>query len=260
VIVLGSGPPVVVVPGIQGRWEWMRPAVDALAARCCVMTFSLCGDPGSGADFDPVLGFDSFVAQIDRALDRNGLTRAVICGVSFGGLVALRYAATRPGRASAVVLVCTPAPDFQPAPRFARYITRPWLYAPAFALTSPARLWPEIDAALPTRTARLRFGLSHWWRIGTAPASPGRMAARMQLRDPVVLSRDASRIRVPVLVVTGEPHLDRVVGSSPLEYSRLIPGSRLEVLKQTGHIGLVTRPTAFARLVADFVEANGPHD
>ena len=29
----GSGVPVVVIPGIQGRWEWMKPGVDALARR-----------------------------------------------------------------------------------------------------------------------------------------------------------------------------------------------------------------------------------
>ena len=26
-----SRPTIVIVPGIQGRWEWIRPAVDALA-------------------------------------------------------------------------------------------------------------------------------------------------------------------------------------------------------------------------------------
>ena len=40
---VGSGPPVVVLPGVQGRWEWMRPAVGALAERCRVLTDSLPG-------------------------------------------------------------------------------------------------------------------------------------------------------------------------------------------------------------------------
>ena len=26
----GSGPPLVLIPGIQGRWEYLRPAIDAL--------------------------------------------------------------------------------------------------------------------------------------------------------------------------------------------------------------------------------------
>ena len=28
----GQGPAVIVIPGIQGRWEWMTPALDALLA------------------------------------------------------------------------------------------------------------------------------------------------------------------------------------------------------------------------------------
>jgi hypothetical protein len=35
----GAGAPLVIVPGIQGRWEWMKPAVDARAGRCRVVTF-----------------------------------------------------------------------------------------------------------------------------------------------------------------------------------------------------------------------------
>ena len=40
----GSGPPIVLSPGLQGRWEWMRPAVDALAKHYRVITFSLCDE------------------------------------------------------------------------------------------------------------------------------------------------------------------------------------------------------------------------
>ena len=29
----GDGPPLVLVPGMQGRWEWMTPTVEALARR-----------------------------------------------------------------------------------------------------------------------------------------------------------------------------------------------------------------------------------
>ena len=29
---VGNGPPLVLIPGMQGRWEWMQPTVNALAA------------------------------------------------------------------------------------------------------------------------------------------------------------------------------------------------------------------------------------
>ena len=37
----GRGSPIVLIPGLQGRWEWMMPAVDALSARHRTFSFSL---------------------------------------------------------------------------------------------------------------------------------------------------------------------------------------------------------------------------
>ena len=37
----GSGPPLVMIPGLQGRWEYQRGTIDALAASFRVITFSL---------------------------------------------------------------------------------------------------------------------------------------------------------------------------------------------------------------------------
>jgi pimeloyl-ACP methyl ester carboxylesterase len=42
------------------------------------------------------------------------------------------------------------------------------------------------------------------------------------------------------------------------EYTRLIAGARHEMIDRTGHIGFVTRPDRFARMVSDFVNGNHP--
>ena len=49
----GSGPPLIVVPGVQGRWEWFTPALAALADRCRTISYSLAGDLGSGRRLFP---------------------------------------------------------------------------------------------------------------------------------------------------------------------------------------------------------------
>jgi len=49
----GNGPPLVLIPGLQGRWEWMRPTVNALARTFRVISFTLAGDWGSHVAFDP---------------------------------------------------------------------------------------------------------------------------------------------------------------------------------------------------------------
>ena len=75
IIDVGAGTPVVLIPGIQGRWEWMRPAVDALSKQCRVITFSLADEPTSGARFDESAGVWSYVQQVADVLDATGRSR-----------------------------------------------------------------------------------------------------------------------------------------------------------------------------------------
>ena len=44
VIDRGRGVPIVMIPGIQGRWEYMRPAIEALEGAFRIITFALAGE------------------------------------------------------------------------------------------------------------------------------------------------------------------------------------------------------------------------
>jgi pimeloyl-ACP methyl ester carboxylesterase len=253
----GSGPPVVVVPGVQGRWEWATPALRRLASTCRAISYSLCGDIGSGGRLERDLGFDNYVQQLDRVLDRASVSRAVLCGVSFGGFVALRYAALRPERVSALVLASAPGPGWQPNPRQAAWIARPWWSVPAFVLSSPLRVWPEVSASLPVVTSRLAFFARQGLRCVTAPMIPSLMAARIRQAAALDFESDSRRVSAPTLVISGEENLDRVV---PVEstriYATLIPGAEYRQLRQTGHMGLLTQPEVFAAVVSEFAHAH----
>ena len=250
----GTGVPIVVVPGIQGRWEWMEPAIDALAARCRVITFSLADEPTSGAVFDERRGFWSYVDQISDALDAAGLDRAAICGVSYGGLIAAAFAARHPRRTTCLLLVSALPPGWTPDRRVTFYLRAPRLLTPLFMLGS-VRLYPEMVAAGsgPIRGARL--SVSHAIRAVTHMFSPLRMARRARLVSTVDLHQELSQASVPTLIVTGEPQLDRVVPvASTLQYAQLWPHAKVAAIANTGHLGLITRPAEFAGLVVPFVE------
>ena len=204
----GCGRPLVLIPGIQGRWEWMRPAVDALALRFRVITFSLLGERGTGGS--PRV-FDSHVDQVDEALDGAAVDRAVVCGVSYGGLIALRYAARRPSRVDRLVLVSTPGPEWRPNDRVRRYTVAPRSSALAFVAGAPGRLWREIAAAVPGRARRLRTVAGYARSIARYPGSARRMAARLKRLAGEDFLADAKQVAAPTLVITGEPALDRVV-------------------------------------------------
>jgi len=253
----GNGTALIVIPGVQGRWEWMKPALTELAKRCRAVSYTLCGDIGSDVKFDPALGFDNFVRQLDRVFERSGIDRAALCGVSYGGLIALRYAALRPERVTSLVFVSSPAPGWAPNGRQQRYLAHPWRSTPAFVMTSPLRLWPEIKAAYDTTHERLAFSLRHGLRVMSAPVIPPRMATRVTMQQQLDFAPDCQRIKVPTLIVTGEDGLDQVV---PVEvtrqYRQLIPGARYVQIKRSGHIGMLTHPAQFADIVTGFIHGN----
>jgi 3-oxoadipate enol-lactonase len=252
----GSGPALIVVPGIQGRWEWVRPALDRLQTRCRTVSYSLCGDFGSGCRVEAERPLDSCVAQLDRIFEVTGLRQAAVCGISYGGFVALRYAATRPGRVTALILTSAPGPGWQPNPVQRSYLDRPLWSTPRFVVSSPGRIWPEVKAAFPSPVRRLAFLVRHGLRVSAAPMNPPLMAARIREAQQIDFCPDCARVRAPTLVITGEPHLDRIVPvESTRRYLDLIPGARYYQLERTGHLGLVTRPQAYATAVADFVHA-----
>lgn len=243
---------MVLVPGLQGRWEWMEPAVRALARRARVVAYSLCDEPTSGYRCAAGDGFDAYVRQLETVLDRAGLVRAVVVGVSYGGLIAAEFAATRPGRAAGLVLASALPPTWRPSRRDLFYMRHPWIGSPAFVLSAPLRLAPEVIAARRTPAGIVAFGVRHAWRLLTAPTSPARMAQRAR-RAAAHRFADLGQVRVPALVLTGEARLDRVVDPRlTCAYLRLLPQARAAVLPDTGHIGIVTRPEAFADLVVAF--------
>lgn len=250
----GSGTPLVLIPGLQGRWEYMRGTVNALAASFRVLTFSLSGGRKSDGSSDRTHGLDDYALQVAAVLDAKAIDRAVVCGVSFGGLVALRFAAVQPARAMALILASTPAPGWHVRRRHEVYARAPWIFGPLFLIETPVRLREEVLTALPERTRRWRFALRQAATLVRAPLSLRRMGERGRMLSALDLAGDCARVGAPTLVVTGEQSLDHVVPTSGAsEYVRLIAGACGAVLERTGHIGSMTRPDEFAALVREFV-------
>ena len=249
----GTGTPVVLVPGIQGRWEWMASTVDELAERCRVITDSLPGEISSSTSIDSTRGFDIYVDWIDELIGQAKIDKTSLCGVSYGGMIALHYAAVRQNRVSSLTLASTPSVSWQPPYHVEQYLRAPRLFSPVFALSSPARLYPEIAAAFPVLKDRLRFGAQHLWRVLRSPMSPTLMAERVRLSNEVDFAADCANISTATQIVTGEPHLDRVVMvASSMEYLKTIRGSLTVQIERTGHICVVTRPDVFADVIATF--------
>jgi pimeloyl-ACP methyl ester carboxylesterase len=249
----GAGAPLVVIPGIQGRWEYSRGLVEALARWYRVITFSLCDE--RSASSDPAPRFDLFASQVERALDRLQIASAHIVGVSFGGLVALRFAATRPTRTRTLVMISAPGPRWHLRPRHDMYARLPWVFGPLFLCEAPLRLRHEVRTALPDAGARRKYLRQQLKTLVTAPIPVSRMAARARLIAGYDRAADAGRVSAPTLIVQGEDALDHVTGSGgTAEYARLIAGARHVQMNGTGHLGSVTRADECAAIVHQFLQ------
>jgi pimeloyl-ACP methyl ester carboxylesterase len=94
-------PPVVLLPGLfAGAWIW-KPAWDHLTA----IGYSVLQvvEPFAALD-TKIASFDGLRRMLIGVLDEHEISRAVLCGNSLGGLVALDTARYHPDRVQAVVI------------------------------------------------------------------------------------------------------------------------------------------------------------
>jgi pimeloyl-ACP methyl ester carboxylesterase len=188
------------------------------------------------------------------ALDVAGIDRAAICGVSYGGVIAAAFAARYPERTASLVMVSALPPSWTPNRRVRFYMRAPRLLTPLFLIAS-LQLYREIAAANSGIVRGIGPGVRHAVRVLTHMFSPTRMARRVSILTEARLPDDIERLRFPTLVITGEARLDRIVPvSATHEYARMWPHARVAEMPRTGHLGLITRPDAFASLVVPFAE------
>ena len=250
----GHGNPIVLIPGIQGRWEWMGPAIAEVSKRCRVLTFSYDKTPGAKTRQDSDT-LDRIVDQVAEIMDAAGVEKAALCGVSFGGFIATRFAARFPERVSALILVSSPTPRWAPNATLLKYMERPLISMPLVLPSCFLRMWPEIFAAKPSLADRARFAARYFGRAIISPLSVTRMAEWARLKIATDIVSDCARVKAPALLITGEPGLDRVIDlRQATDWTTLIPGTRHVTIPRTGHIGLVSKPKEFANLVCGFME------
>jgi pimeloyl-ACP methyl ester carboxylesterase len=185
----------------------------------------------------------NFADDVEAFMDVVGLQSAVLLGSSSGGYVAQQVAVQVPHRVDGLVLVGAPR-SLQGRPAFADEVDR---------LTDPVDpSWVEESLTWFPRyhdvpdwyiKDRIRDGLrvpAHVWMAGfaglTAAAPPS----------------ESGTITAPTLIISGER--DELL---PLQDGYLlaaaIPGSRLIVYDDTGHLVLWEQPERVATDLADFI-------
>lgn len=266
--VLGTGRPLLVVNGGPG-WssDHMLPVAERLAGSWRVILFDQRGTGGSALEVaDSTTVTMSAMVEDMEALRRHlGIERWVVFGHSFGGMLALAYAAAHPERVAALVLSAPAGPtldflDYYPASLEDRMLP---------AERETVALWSDSArmAAEPRKAAyeivRASMGafLYDRSRLGEARAivdedtwSPATSAlvwwdlARtgFDVREPL---RGFDR---PVLVVQGRQ--DALGDLHAWRVAELFPRSTFRILERSAHLMWVDRPDAYYETVLGFLD------
>ena len=249
---LGEGDPIVLLHAFPLNGRMFEPQMAAFSGGWRVIAPDY---PGFGrSPRTPAQPDVRYYAQgIQSLLDRLGLERVVLGGVSMGGYVAFACMRLFPERVSALILANTrPDPDSEEARETRKEMA---LRVAKEGIGVLAEL--QMERLLAPTTRENDEGLVERVRAMILENSPdGAVAALGAMRERPDSTPLLSEIRVPTLVVGGEE--DGI--SSPDVMARMaeeIPDARHVSLSGTGHLSNLEAPKEFNAALKGFLEGLG---
>jgi pimeloyl-ACP methyl ester carboxylesterase len=241
----GEGPPLVLVPGLAGGFELLGPLARLLSKQFRVISYQLRGEDNCFALRRP-FDLQDLVADLSEFLDWLCLENPTIFGVSFGGVLALEFAARYPHRLDRLAVQGVGA-------RFEQGLIQQVASTVLNRFPLPAdnpfvnQFFNLLFGARQDDEALFEFVTQQCWQTDQSV-----MAHRFRLVESFNMDSKLRRIRVPTLVLAG----DRDVLVSPRSLSLLyegLPRARFARLPNCGHLAFVTRPKLVADKVKEFL-------
>lgn len=244
----GHGPPLVFLHAFPLNQSMWNGQFDRFSMDHRVVTFDWRGFGQSSLGPEPST-LDSFASDLAGLLDHLEIEKAVICGLSMGGYATFAFLRAHAHRLAGLILADTRStPDTEQA-RQARIET-----AARVRRDGPASLLPGMTEKLLGKTtlagrpdiverinAIIRSGNSE----GIAQALLA-MAARPDSSDLL------AGIACPTLFICGEE--DTLTPTDESErMSRAVPGSRLEIIRNAGHLPNIEKNDVFNDTVSRFL-------
>jgi pimeloyl-ACP methyl ester carboxylesterase len=246
---LGEGTPLVLLHAFPFTREMWRLQYEGLATQLRLVTPDLPGFGESTLSPEPP-GVGVMAEGVLDLLDRLGLDRVVLGGLSMGGYVAMEILRRRPDLVQGLVLADTKASADAPSAAENRLRMAELLEQSR----SSRVLVHDVLPSLVGETTREEHPETLAWLReiveATDPAAAAWAQRAMAARPD---SFDTLRgARVPTLVLVGEE--DGLTPPADAEaMAEAVPGAKLAVLDGVGHLSAAEAPDEFNTRVADFV-------
>jgi pimeloyl-ACP methyl ester carboxylesterase len=249
VVIMGEGPPLLLLPPLPGWKEAWAPVAGRLARRFRVVA------PDLRERFGGPASWDALVADLDAVAGALAPGGTVLVGHSFGGALALRWALARPGLVRGLVLSSAFARVPATLAGFgARYVEQPLVLAALRTL--PERAAHRLAAAL-ARRRRWVFdpgcdpGTLGIVTHGVRTVSPALAAGRVRLALALDARSGLARLGCPALIVSGERDTPFAMRSAD-ELASALPEAARAVSPGAGHLHPMSNAAWFAATVGDW--------
>ena len=262
----GTGTPIVLLSGGPGlSIDYMLPVAQFLPAGYRSIAFEQRGTGRSRSQpFDPeTLTLRTVVEDLEALRMRLQQDRLILLGHSWGGMLAMAYAAAHPDRVERLILVGSGGPTLEFQQRFGDNIEarlRPqdvelrhhWLTAAKNGVDAAKASIEALRAIMPGYFFERRAGLAFASDLKVGHLEPdvsARLLAEMRRHYD---SREGLRsLKRPVLILQG--HQDPIGEKTAEDIRALIAGSKLVYIDRCGHFPWIEQPEAFRRAIADFL-------
>jgi 3-oxoadipate enol-lactonase len=249
---IGSGQPILMLPGADGMKETFRYQYPAFSNKMRVV----CADLRS--NFSPDDTFERFAQDVLETIEARDTGPVVLLGQSLGSAIAIEFAALFPELVDALILSNPLANVSYEHVGLNRTLMAPLAmattrYLPTALSRQLARLWSEAEIWIfddsPGRANVVDYVL---W-TGPRTVSPRVSSRRVELLKRIDLRPLLPAIKVPTLIVKG-PRDHYLPPEWAMEIASLIPEARYDIVPGTGHCSHISMPGSFNRLVLDWIE------
>ena len=250
--VQGEGPPLILISGLGfGRWGWFKQ-IPAFSPHFSTITFDARGERALHN------GVADLTADVVALLDHLGIGKAHVLGSSLGGFVAQELALERPELVDRLVLVCTSYGRGGPESISPRALAD-MIGSPALSVERAVRRGLETATSEEYRAVRPEeFERIVRWRLADSP-SLSAYYEQMRAGARFDISREVGSITAPTLVIHGAE--DRYVPvANAVALAEAIPGARLRILDNAGHLVFIERFADVNREVVTFLKPRKPRE
>jgi proline iminopeptidase len=259
--VKGTALPIIAInggPGLSHAYMMQNDLWARIGKNRLVVLYDQRGTGGSkhiqpGAN----QSMDSQIADLDAVRQALGLNKFALLGDSYGGLVAMAYAAAHPERIAKLILSDSPGPSWHD---IVHVLPDVFPDIEEENKQDAQKLGPETEAAARAglrnhfrmifySTQKRDAYMSHMGDLGYEPAIGEAVA---KATADLNLTPKLAGFKFPTLVITGRYDMN-VAPLTAWRLAHAIPGAKLVFFEQSGHLPSYEEPDKYVEVLEAFL-------